>query len=301
MKRFSIFLLLISLVACKKDDNPAFEDHFDRKALFSSLSSEVILPAFLDFVSASDSLQKAAIRFQQNPQLQTLQDFQENWKQAKLQSKKIELLKFGPLNDTKMYSQVDKWPTNENFIEAFISDNQPLTETFIQGKGATSKGLPAIEYLIFEEGSPADLLKDLQQTPRRVEYAVACCQNLYQKALEIASLWSPLGDNYQNFYNNNTINGLDGALNKTVNQMAVHLEFVANIKLGKPLGKELNTAIDHEKLEAWRSKFSKEVLIANLEIFKSLYEGKGPGGLGFDDYLNYLQAQKRRPTTKPGN
>ncbi|HBF19253.1 MAG TPA: hypothetical protein DDW81_04090, partial [Cryomorphaceae bacterium] len=253
--RAFIFVLLAFLAAaCKedpKDDQPA--DSFDRKALFTNLSETAILPAFLDFVKQADSLQQIAEAFRLQPDLPNLSALRDQWIQTKFASKQIELLKFGPLNDTKMYSLVDKWPTNEGFIEGFINGSDPITESFIQGKGATSKGLPAIEYLLFEEKDADLLLARLKNEPRRVDYIVAASHNLYQKTLEIASLWSPLGDNYQAEYIENTFSGLDGSLSLTVNQMSSHLEFMLVSKLGKALGKDLNRDADPVYLEAYRS------------------------------------------------
>lgn len=286
-------LALFTLFACGKDDDKDDTpvDNFNRKELFTSLGDKVILPTFLDFVSATDSLFQKAQALQNQVDPTTLYEIQVAWLKAKEASKRIEQLKFGPLNDTKMYSLVDKWATNDGFIEGFISGTDPITNSFIEGKGATSKGLPAIEYLIFNIDNPSATLSALTNDSRRVDYVVACCENLNQKALEIASFWSPLGDNYVAQYATNTGGGLDGSLSQTVNQMSSHIEFLTVTKVGKPLGKELNTSIRVTQLEAYRSNSSKEALIANIDIFKSLFTGT-ENNTGFDDYLDYLGAMK---------
>ncbi|MEQ9262547.1 MAG: imelysin family protein [Owenweeksia sp.] len=289
----ALFLLLIlGLASCEddtKDKSPSGAD-FNRQALFANLGEQVILPAFLDFANQTDSLKKAALSFRTQPDLQSLEYLKAQWVLTKYSSKRIEQLKFGPLNETRMYSLVDKWPTNEDFIEGFIKGSDPITESFIQTKGATSKGLPAIEYLLFENHQPASLLQQLIDEPRRVDYILACCTNLNQKALEIASLWSPLGDNYLKTYEESTLSGLDGSLSLTVNQMSAHLEFMLLTKLGKPLGKDLNREADPSFLEAYRSEISRHCLQENLIIFHQLFTGAD--GIGFDDYLNQLNARK---------
>ncbi|AEV32537.1 Imelysin [Owenweeksia hongkongensis DSM 17368] len=286
-------LALLTLFACGKEDEKDKDpvDNFNRKELFTNLGDKVVLPTFLEFVNTSDSLFQKALAFQNQPSTNTLTELQTAWVQAKTSSKKIEQLKFGPLNDTKMYSLVDKWATNDGFIEGFISGTDPINNSFINGKGATSKGLPAIEYLIFKNGDNATVLSELSSNSRRVDYVVACCENLSLKALEIASFWSPLGDNYLGQYSANTGGGLDGSLSQTVNQMSSHIEFMTVTKVGKPLGKELNTGIRTSQLEAYISETSKEALIANIKIFKSLFTGT-ENNTGFDDYLDYLGAMK---------
>ncbi len=286
---FSLLLLIIGMASCKEDEkNNSPQDNFNRKALFTNIGENIVLPTFLHFVDVADSLQQASSKFQATRDAASLQTLQTAWLNAKKASKQIELLKFGPLNDTKMYSLIDKWASNTGFIEDFISGTDPITESFINGKGATSKGLPAIEYLLFEENINSTVTT-LSNDSRRMDYLMACCKNLYQESLEIASLWSPLGDNYVAQYAEKTQSGLDGSLSQTVNQMSSHLEFMMVTKIGKPLGKDLTSGPNKIYLEAYRSQTSKELLIENLSIFKTLFTGGGEQG--FDDYLNHLNAK----------
>lgn len=297
MKKLSfyfVFSCCLVLTACNKDEkadeNPQPKDNYDREALFTSLSNDVILPAFLDFVDEAEELHQKAHDYQDSPSLTALDSLQAAWFRAKFASKRIEQLKFGPLNETKMYSLVDKWPTNNDFIEEFIAGTDAFTASYINGKGATSKGLPAIEYLIFSETGDDSVHEAMQSDLRRIQYVSACTENLYQKTQEIASLWSPLGENYIDLYSTNTQSGLEGSLSLTVNQMSTHIEYMMVTKLGKPLGKDFDDMVNPLKLEAWRSKKSKDCLVQNLQIFNDLMSGKN--GPGFADYLDYLEAKK---------
>lgn len=296
LKTLLLGLSILSIISCSKNDEEdnTSKDNYDRKALFSHLGNTIVLPTFLQFVDASDSLVQASQTFQNDLDKNSFITLQDAWLNAKLTSKRVELMKFGPLNDTKMYSLIDKWATNDGFIEDFIAGTDPINESFINLKGATSKGLPAIEYLLFSHSDIDSALANLSADSRRIDYVVACSQNLYQKSLELASLWSPLGDNFIEEYSTNTTSGLDGSLSLTVNQLSSHIEFMTVTKVGKPLGIDLGSGVRTTYLESFRSQTSKEALLANLQIFRLLFTGGEADSNGFDDYLDYLGTMKSK-------
>lgn len=288
----SIASIFITVVGCKKEpeDSDTFEDNFDRKALFTNLSQNVVIPAFQDFETSTKLFSQSADSFGKHPDRAYLQALKKDFKSTRLTAKKLELLKFGPLNETKMYSLIDKWPTNSRFIEDFIAGEDSLTQAFIDSKGATSKGLPAIEYLIF--GNEDSILNSFQNDNRRRQYLSSLASNLHAESVIMTNLWTSEGGNYATTYSNNIASGLDGSLSMTVNQMSSFIEYLCYTKVGKPLGKEMSVGQNPMLLEAPLSQHSRELLVANMDIFIQLFTG-GDNELGFDDYLDYLQQNQK--------
>lgn len=286
-------ILLIALLttwqACKKDSSEN-EDNFDRTALLSSMSDEVILPLHSSFVPRTVELTSATEAFVNSPSQSNLNSLQDAWQTTKLSWKPLAMYDFGPAMDQLVHNRVDKWPTNTAFIENFITTEDTITSAFINTIGSTSVGLPAMEYLIFSPDGDAAIIDSFTTSARvakRKQYLLSLSQSLELAASVLLDIWAESGDNYITEFKNNTQNGLQGSVNILANQMVAVAERLLRQNIANAL-----EANDPEQVEAPYAHTSLELLREGVVGLRNSFNGGTTASdIGFDDYLNELNAQ----------
>lgn len=265
---------------------------FNRKAMLDNIGNNIIVPCHQDFVAKTALLEQVVKRFGDAPTEANLQAVQQQWLITAEQWKGCQLFKLGDM--MLIHNQIHKWPTNTKFINKFIVEQDVIDEAFVESSGSTSKGLPAIEYLIFNPKLNNAAILSLFTTettgPKRMDYLLALAENLNTKARDLLNFWSPEGENYVETFINADMEGgeLNGSINRLANQMVARLETAANSQLNRPLKGSYGTP-QPQAAEAWRSQTSVELLTKNIEAFQETFSGAG--GTGFDDYLDFLEAQ----------
>lgn len=285
-------LLLLTLAGCSFPMGRATT--FDRRAMLQDMTHNAILPLHEQFAAEAAHLQEAAHAFQAAPSAEALETLQGQWRSTVEAWNRVELLEIGPVRDARLHNEIEKWPPNEEFIEEFIAGEALLDEAFVAGSGSTSKGLPAIEYLLFDaEGDNARSLASLTEgaAGRRVAYLVALTDHLRGRADALLALWAESGDNYAlGFIEADSDGGeLQGSVSMMANEMIVLIEGISQMKLADPLGLKVYGVVQPDHVEAHRSDQGTASLIANLEGFRQTFTGDA--GQGFDDYLDFLGAQ----------
>lgn len=276
---------------------------FTRQALLHNLAHAVVIPAYQTFLERAQALEVAAHAFEQTPTVETLAALQQSWGAAAIAWKECELFDFR--ETFILHNQVYKIPTNSAFIEQFIAQEAGIDAAFIEGIGSTAKGLPAIEYLIFDPGVDMEtLVATFTSHPRsqqRRQYLVAAIENVRAKAQELRALWSePEGTQLKQFIETDVANdGIHNPLNRFVNNMVALLEGTYKYKIGQPLGYFSNRGVpefvepDPTLVESWRSGYSTALLISSLQGLATLY--RGADGIGYDDYLDTFDTNAGEP------
>ena len=113
-------LILGSLAGCGR----GAQAPFDREAMLNGLVQRVIVPVHDAAAAEAATLAAAAHAFANAPTPANLAALQEQWRRTALAWKEAELYAFRDV--MILHSQIDKWPTNERFIEGFIADNDRL-------------------------------------------------------------------------------------------------------------------------------------------------------------------------------
>lgn len=275
---------------------------FDRHALLANMAENVIVPLLKDFAEQTTALEAAAHQFRDDPTEANLAAVQQAWRQAALAWNRSIFFELGSFRNSngdlvsfmEIYNKIDKWPTNVDFIEKFIAEQETIDEPMIDANGSTTKGLPAIEYLIFNPAGNAQVVGSFTADPagqKRMQYLVAAVENVNHKAEELVNIWATEGDNYAgNFITADADSGeQQQLLSLLVNQMAAGLEDIVKRKIGHPLGKTSQAGVRPELVEAKLSGVSGQLLHSNFEGLATVFNGGQQ--LGFDDYLDYLGAE----------
>jgi len=265
------------------------QPEFTRRTMLTDIGQVVIMPVHEQFLVEAKTLAEVLHQVKAEPTVDTLNGAQEQWRITALAWRRVEpfSLRFAMI----VHNQINKWPTNIGFIDKFIASEEVIDEPFIESIGSTSKGLPAIEYLLFDvKLSQTEILAQLTDTPRRLDYLAALGDNLARKADELLALWSTEGDNQLTAFIEADFSGgeLQGSISMQANELIALVETITQQRVGRPMKGTYGTPVP-EAAEAHQAEYSLPLVIESLHGFQQAFNGGDK--LGFDDYLDYLEAQ----------
>lgn len=291
-----VFLALMITVffACKKKDDggdePSMVD-FDRAAMQKDIADQVILPANKSFETETIALQTTLNNLLNNTNTSTLETAQTQWRKTANAWEHCSLFNIGRIKDDYIHNKIYTWPANEEFINTFIQSTDVLDNAYISSKGSSSKGLAAMEYLLFSEEGNQAVLDSLTNNPyaqRKKEYLKALGDNLHTIASLLNYTWSQTGSDYYTTFVSSKGTGVNTSTNMLINEMANLIETMLNTKIGKPMGKHLDNVPNVTLLESYRAKESLSFLLSNLASLRATFAGGT--GVGVDDYLDAVGA-----------
>lgn len=298
----AIGLGLIFTNSCTKDVLEQ-KRNFDRNEMLANIADNAILPYHLSFIEQTENLKTETENFSNNPSLNSLANVQEAWKSAVQVWRICELFNLGPIQSSYVHNKIDESPSNTTFIDNHIYGSGILDESYIENIGSNAKGIPALEYLLFnlENGNQTviDSFTISNYSSRRMEYTIALSQNLHSKAIKLHNIWAAEGDNYYTEFIQSEGSDLGSSISMLANQMVTLIERVVQTKLGKPLGKASNMQGHPELVEALASGQSLQNIKDNLRSLELAFSGittANVDGLGLDDYLDALKAKHDEET-----
>lgn len=246
-------------------------ERFDKASMVLSTLEAVVTPGYIRFTDASKQLEQALLQLQESPDESHLRAAREAWKSAAMAWNATEAYQFGPATEERIRQQIHFWPRRKDDIQELL--NRPETLDTNSRFGATRKGLPVIEYLLF--GEPAATLLQAEGTRAR-RYAALLSQDLSRQAQKLSDHW---GDETEQTH----FASSDDALNQQVNHWVMMLEDFQLKRLGAPLGKDNGGVLDPNDLESPDAQYSTVLLQATLENWaRLLSNGDAPG---MTDYL----------------
>ncbi|MEL6731237.1 MAG: imelysin family protein [Bacteroidota bacterium] len=280
-----VSIMLMGLWSCNRNTDPPTVESFEREAMLQNIADNVILPTHRDFAQEAASLNTRVSTFAQDPTQANLEAAQQQWMATKRAWKRCELFNVGEAKQGFLHNPIDKWPTNTDFLEENLADNDALDQDFVEGTGSTSKGLPALEYFLFAENGLTDFTTD-SLAAKRQAYIQGLAANLNTRAQVLVTTWEDGKDafvaNIENFSR--------GSINELVNTQVGVLEKVIGDKLGKPLGKSNGGTPEPDRVEAPYSQVSLSLIQENLQGLKAAFTGTQTAP-GFDDLLDHVEAQ----------
>jgi uncharacterized protein len=288
--RFWMFCLLslgCTISGCQRQ---ADVYDYDRVGILEEIAQSEILPSLTYLRFATDSLRSSVTQFTQLPTVSTLTAARAQWIKANLGWKACEIFQIGPVKDRRLQSRISKWPTDSGLIEAELGSVTAMDQAYFEALGATSRGLPALEYLLFG-GDTSMVLQQFttdSAAVRRQDYLLGLAENLHFKVGELQQLWMPSGENYAYEFAHSTATGLEDPIGQLVNAMISMMEEVAKSKIGKPLGKFDLGILHPDAVESTYANVSKELIRANVVALQAAYLGTGHTGL--DMALDELHA-----------
>lgn len=282
--------------ACKKSGSGngptnAGSSSFDRKGLITNMSANIILPAYTSFQASASELNDAVIAFNANPTSATLTTAQLALIASYKQWQSTSEYDFGPANQANFRVNINTYPVDVAQINTNVNAgayNQDLLANL------AAKGLPAIDYLLFGVAADNNAILASYTTDTKAANRKAYLAAL---AAEIKNRITTVLNGWNNGYKN-TFLAADGtdqgsSLGQLVNQLVYDYEILKNYEIGIPAGVQSMGTTFPQKVQAYYSKISLQLLTAHLQAMQNLYQGKSAqgDGLGLDDYLIKINAK----------
>ena len=273
MKKIALLALL--LASC--DAAPAY----DRAAMLESLSDVVAVPAYRAFEAEAEILAGATGALCEAPSEETLGAARDAWRGARTAFKRTEAFGFGPAMERRIDGAVDFWPTRVTNIELAIRDAGPFDAAWFESAGTSVKGLPALEYLLFDPArTDAELLARLGEDPRRCAYVAGLGGHVAAQASLLVEAWQP---GYRDML---VTDDPHASVSLMVNHQIAVLEDVKLNRLSKPLGLD-GAGPDPEAVESPYAGHDVAGMLATLRGVRDAWTGDRGGveGIGLDDYV----------------
>lgn len=298
MKKRSIIFIFCLLagfsISCKKpkDDKTNPITSFDKSGMLANIGDNIIIPSYNELKSKADSLHKKHLFFINNPDVNSLSVLQSAFVDAYLAYQSVSVFEFGPADKELIRANFNTFPCDTLQILNKINSGDYNLSTVAD---MDAKGFPALDYLLF--GSSNDQQKVLSYFTNNTNaktYLTALVNDIKTKSETVYTAWISSGENYIGSFKSNTASNVGSPIGMLINQLNYDFEMAKNAKIGIPLGKKSMGTIYPEKVEAYYSKQSLNLVKAQLASIENIYTGNSKfnsNGLGIDDYVIAVKAQ----------
>lgn len=277
---------------------------------------------YVEFESLMDVLDRATETLASAPTTANRDAAQTAFRGAMAAWQRAELFQFGPAaratepGGRGIRDQIYFFPaTNRCLIDQQIVSRRYADASFPDTL-ASSRGLAAIEYLLFHEGADNacgsalgintsgswSALTATELAQRRADYAHATTTDILVHARTLASAWAPSSGNFIEDLSTpcggNVYATEQDALNAVIASIFYVDEGLKDFKLAIPLSIPLNGVIDcadapgtcPERLESPFARMSTDNIRQNLIAFRQIFQGcdQRYRGLGVDDWLRSI-------------
>ncbi|MDD9936306.1 MAG: imelysin family protein [Myxococcales bacterium] len=247
-----------------------------RRAALDGLIEHVFLPMMGDFGAAAATLSERAEALCAAPGDDTLEQARSAWQRARTPVKQLEVVAFGPhtLPPWRLDAQFDFWPVRPDSIEDVLGGDQVLYggDAGAFALGASTKGLPAIEYLLHGPGVGT---ASFETESRRCDYLRALTADLELQAAELEAVWR------QEFIPALRIEGEGGryetigeSFGEVANGLGATLDIIRAEKIGRPFGEKSGGELQPDKLESRYAPRSTEDILDTLAGVEAVFTGR---------------------------
>jgi predicted lipoprotein len=166
---------------------------------------------------------------------------QDAWLRLRPSWKRTLALPFGPVVDQGFDTAIDFWPVRPSSVEGGL-DSVPSNQAEIDALGVASKGMPALEYLLWDPiGGDEAVLAQLSGPGglQRCAYASQLAADIELRLRELDAAWRDPGgfaDQLAQAGDSEAFPTLALAIDQLLNAMIAGLHDIEDPKLRKPLG-----------------------------------------------------------------
>lgn len=290
MRKSAYILLLTTIVfvlSCSKTSNDDTDQNIDRAAILDNLGN-IIVQNYTQLKTDADSLNIYADSFQTNTTEQNLLKLRSAFVKTYKSFQTVQFINFGKALELNIIDAFNNYPEDTTIILNAIQSNSYNIQT-ISNK---AKGLQALDYLLYavRDYSTTDLVNWYTNTPNAKTYVMAVTAEIKRLTDLVNTDW-----NNQYLTTFKERQGIDRSSSffLMTNALVENIEkYGRTAKVGIPLGYNgifEGTTPRLELIEARHSQISIELLKAHIDAFGSFLSGNN--GLGYDDYLNDIDAK----------
>ncbi|MCC9168814.1 imelysin family protein [Pontibacter harenae] len=284
---------LAALNSCSSDNEsngPKID--YDRQAMVVNYADNLIVPAYTDFKNKTEALATAVDAFVATPTVTTLAATQTAYQDAYKALQNASLYEFGPADEQLLRTNLNIYPTSTAKIENNIAAG---TYDLHRSANLDAKGFPALDYLLYGAGGGAAVVEQFTSganVANRKKYLQELSTLINQRANAVYTGWTS-GD-YSTTFKNSPGTAVGSAVGNLVNQLNYDIDVTKRAKVGIPSGRFTAGSALPEKVEAYYSQTSLELLKQAIRAEKATFMGfaaNGINGPGLDDYLDHVDAR----------
>jgi uncharacterized protein len=237
-----------------------------------SLAEEFFVPGYGALENAARELDASTRALCAAPGAAELASAREGWRSVALAWRRLDALPIGPTLTRRSRRQFDFWPTRPRDIEAAIEKG--AAGAAAQPIGASARGLPALEYLLFADARLAQPAE-----AARCRYAARLAGEFAAEAQALAREWREWGEQWRDAESEYAREHAQAAMTDAVNALIGSLDQLRLRRL--------------KRFEGVRSGATRAHLLATLEGVEQGLAGAGRvlRGLGHLDLTDQLDAR----------
>lgn len=288
-KKISILFLSVSIFfgcGSSEETEPTVTDNFDRQAMLTNITDNIILPAYEDFTTKMSALKSNGTKFVNDPNLDNLELLRSSWLVAYKSWQHIEMFNLGKAEELQYSFYMNIYPLTVNDVNNnIVNGSYDLNSVNNQD----AQGFPALDYLLY---GVADTDATIIET-----YTTVTNNDNFKKYLtdvleQMNSLTEQVVSDFKanrNTFITSTANTATSNVNKLINDYIFYYEKGLRAgKIGIPAGVFSGAPLP-EKVEGFYSKiYSKELALEALSAVKNLFEGT-TNNPSLSQYLQALQ------------
>jgi predicted lipoprotein len=274
-----LFACCLVLTACSDSETPP-----DARPILRDVADLVILPTYAELATSTADLSSGLEALCAAPDEAKLATAQEAWRAARAPLKRAEAFAFGPIEDLRVDSTIDFWPARPDTIDDALAATEPVTDALIDSSASATKGLPAIEYLLFDPGGDdaAAIDRLAENGGRNCDYLAALGRDVAEQAARVKEAWDPAGGNYRGKFvdagaGSDTYPTLQAGVSVLVDNLIQGALLVEGTKLAKPLGKRDGGTPQPDAVEASFSHDGADEIVLTLDGIQAVYQSDQRG------------------------
>lgn len=219
------------LAACS---GPTTSGAAPAREIVTTLVDDVYLPTLEELAAQAPALVTATTALCASPDATTLARARDAWRALRVPLGRQESMAIGPIATLRIDAELDFWPARTSDIDGELALATPIDDAYVAGLGATRKGLPVIEYLLFVDGR--------LETPRACAYLTALARRVEDRTRVLVEAWRATGGDYRGELvaadeAGSMYMSLGEAINAAGNALIVAVENLEGLQLAKPLGR----------------------------------------------------------------
>jgi len=286
------FFTIVSF-SCQTDEK-TIPNTFDRNAFLINIADGLIIPAYNQLLTESQSLKVKAEEFSKNPNQENLVNLQTSWVSTYSVWQKANAFNFGPAGEEgtrkTLLEEIAIFPVSESKINSILETN-----TFnINDFNRDARGFAAIEYLIFDPKNDNEKIISTFKSEISKRYLNALTNHIVESVKFVSDAWN---GSYKGQFlkSNGTESG--SSTSTFYNEFVKSFEALKNFKVGLPLGKRPGqTSTMPGLVESKYSGKSLDFLKLHIQNLHQIWNGKpfnsDADGIGFKEYLENVEGGK---------
>lgn len=226
-----------------------------------AMADDLLVPGYTQLAAQARQLDRAVQALCQTRSATTLTQAQTQWRVVASRWRRLEALPIGPTLERRSLRRFDFWPTRPAQIEEAIA-KAPRDAAAFADIGVSAQGLPALEYLLFENPSK------LAAEPARCRYGASLARAFADETAALAPAWKTWRERWSKGDIDPKVS--KAALTDAFNATLGALEQLRLRKLEKPTqprGKR------EPLFDAWRSGATRAHLLATFDGVRIVLTG----------------------------